>query len=223
LTIDWIWPSIWPLQFEWINIKGIENLDQFVLQKPTALSMFQDSIKTPYYILQESHRSLLNPSHPPGVSIGCELWALQREESPGTREKNRQTPGSGLLIARWNPRRFIHGHAVSRPWSRFGHRQLQRRPNSHSPYLIPYLIVIHTTMSYELTTKSLIHSLMIQLEGWRFQSREKKGDFIVKHCFWQALWVQCTDMHISETPPTPWQSLTTAESLNTHPAWRPKK
>ena len=43
------------------------------------------------------------------------------------------------------------------------------------------------------------------------------------HCFWQALWMHCTEMHTSGTPPTPCKSLTTAESLCTHPAWRPKK
>ena len=43
------------------------------------------------------------------------------------------------------------------------------------------------------------------------------------HCFWQALWVHCTEMHTSGTPPTPCLSLTTDESLCTHPAWRPKK
>ena len=43
------------------------------------------------------------------------------------------------------------------------------------------------------------------------------------HCFWQALWVHCTEMHTSRTPPTPCQSLTTTETLCTHLVWRQKK
>jgi len=43
------------------------------------------------------------------------------------------------------------------------------------------------------------------------------------HCFWQALWVHCTEMHTYRTPPTPCQSLTTTKTLCTHLVWRPKK
>jgi len=39
--------------------------------------------------------------------------------------------------SRRNPRRFIHGHAFSQPWSRFWRRRLQRRPRSHLPSLPP--------------------------------------------------------------------------------------
>jgi len=41
--------------------------------------------------------------------------------------------------------------------------------------------------------------------------------------FWASTVSVCTEMHTSGTPPTPCWSLTTAESLCTHPAWRPKK
>jgi len=43
------------------------------------------------------------------------------------------------------------------------------------------------------------------------------------HRVWQALWVHCTEMHTSRTPPTPCQSLTTTETLCIHLVWRPKK
>ena len=43
------------------------------------------------------------------------------------------------------------------------------------------------------------------------------------HCFWQALWVHCTEMHTSRTPPTPCQSLTTTKTLCTHLVWRQKE
>ena len=33
------------------------------------------------------------------------------------------------------------------------------------------------------------------------------------HCFWQALWVHCTEIHTSGTPLTPCYSLTTAECV----------
>jgi len=49
------------------------------------------------------------------------------------------------------------------------------------------------------------------------------SDSTARHCFWQALWVHCTEMHTSRTPPTPCQSLTTTETLCTHLVWRPKK
>jgi len=43
------------------------------------------------------------------------------------------------------------------------------------------------------------------------------------HCFWQALWVHCTEMHACRAPPTPYQSLTTTKTLCTHLVWRQKK
>jgi len=49
---------------------------------------------------------------------------------------------------------------------------------------------------------------------------EKFEDCTTAHCFWQALWVHCTEMHTSGTPPAPCYSLTTAESMCTHSAWR---
>jgi len=38
--MDWLWLSIWPLQFEWFNIKGIQNLDRFILHLPQHVPRF---------------------------------------------------------------------------------------------------------------------------------------------------------------------------------------
>ena len=67
----------------------------------------------------------------------------------------------------------------------------------------------------------MIGPLYSSQSAWHCLHRD--GVRSVSHCFWQALYVNCTKMHTSTTPPTPCQSLTTTKTLCTHLVWRPKK